>query len=113
VSWSADWAEGEAHPGVWPVWRGSDTESVSRIDWGRRSGDEVETVVGILLCRRHLHVERIKPSQGDDGLDVILREDDGWTIWQVKKYTDQPTSDQKSKIKKSFERAWPSRRAKM
>jgi hypothetical protein len=98
-------AQGDAPPGVRPGRGGDDTASVSPIDWGRRSGDEVETVVGILLCRRHLHVERIKPSQGDDGLDVILRGDDCWTIWQVKKYADQPTSDQKSKIKKSFERA--------
>ena len=93
------------HPGDWPDWVGRNTGAVSRIDWARRSGDEVETVVGILLCRRHLHVERITPSQGDDGLDVILREDDGWTIWQVKKYADQPKADQKAKIKKSFERA--------
>jgi hypothetical protein len=93
------------HPVDLPARRGRNTASVSRIDWARRSGEEVETVTGILLCRRHSNAERVTPSQGDDGLDVILREDDGWTIWQVKKYTKQPTSSQRAKIAKSFEKA--------
>lgn len=88
-----------------PPGEGARLGCMSRIDWGRRSGEEVETVVGILLCRRHHNAERITPSQGDDGLDVILREDDGWTIWQVKKYARQPTSDQRTKIAKSLNSA--------
>lgn len=78
---------------------------MSRIDWGRRSGEEVETVAGILLSRRFGKVERIKPSQGDGGLDVIRRDPDGWTVWQVKKYSAQPNSTQRGKIEQSLNRA--------
>lgn len=91
-------------PKTCPPGEGARLGRMSRIDWGRRSGDEVETVVGILLCRRH-NAERITPSQGDDGLDVILREDDAWTIWQVKKYASQPNSNQRAKIAKSLSKA--------
>lgn len=59
--------------------------------------------MGILLRRRHPTAERITPSQGDEGLDIIMREPDGWTVHQVKKYATQPNASQRSKIKKSLD----------
>jgi len=71
------------------------------VNWLGRSGDEVETVVAVLLSRRYPRAERIQASRGDGGIDVQIPEGDAWAIYQIKNYT---TRLYKDKVKKSYDR---------
>lgn len=42
-----------------------------RIEWAARGGDEVETVVSMLIFNEHPRATRIRPSQGDFGIDIL------------------------------------------
>ncbi|MFF3741528.1 hypothetical protein [Streptomyces sp. NPDC002566] len=78
---------------------------MGRVPWTRLSGDEVEEVVAILVSREHPRAERIRPSRGDGGIDVLIPLGDGTIkVLQVKKFTQNLTASQKTQIEKSFSR---------
>lgn len=79
---------------------------MARVEWSRQSPDDVEHVIAMLLCRENPRAQRIKPSQGDGGRDVIVPTEDPNTfdVYQVKYFTEKLTPDQVYKIKKSHER---------
>jgi hypothetical protein len=51
---------------------------------------------------------RIRPSQGDAGIDVFIPGPAGWgkerEVWQIKRYCENLTGTQKRSIKRSFSR---------
>jgi hypothetical protein len=76
-----------------------------RIPWERYDGDTVEAVAAICLLREHPHGVRRMPSQGDHGIDILVRHDDGsWTVYQVKRYTARLNATHKAAITKSWNR---------
>jgi hypothetical protein len=80
---------------------------VGRIDWGRYDGGDVEAVIAMMINREHPNSERITPSVGDGGIDILDRaaaDGGGDVVYQVKRYAGPLTSGQKSKVKKSAER---------
>jgi hypothetical protein len=44
---------------------------VTRVEWTRYGGDEVETVVAMLVNRKRPNSIRITPSRGDAGVDIL------------------------------------------
>ena len=77
---------------------------MARIEWSRIPGEEVEAVVGILLCREFPRATRVKPSQGDGGIDVFVPDGDGRIIYQIKGFTGPLSNSHKRQIKESWER---------
>ncbi|MEU6417832.1 restriction endonuclease [Streptomyces spiralis] len=78
---------------------------MSRIEWTRLSGDDVEEVVAVLLSRKHPDCIRIRPSQGDGGIDLLLPQPDGsYHVLQVKKFAENLRATQKKQIEKSLKR---------
>jgi hypothetical protein len=81
---------------------------MARVEWTRQSGDDIEAAVAMLLCSRWPNAVRVRPSQGDGGIDVFIPGEMGWgkqrAVWQVKKYSENLTSGQKREIKRSFTR---------
>ncbi|OKX81681.1 restriction endonuclease [Corynebacterium glutamicum] len=78
---------------------------MSRVEWSTLSGEDVESVVALLLNRQHPAAVRITPSQGDGGVDILHRDGDGRgmaVVYQVKKFSTKLTSNQKSQIEKSL-----------
>jgi hypothetical protein len=75
-----------------------------RVEWTRTDPNDIEAVVGILLCREYVHATRIKPSQGDGGIDVLVPRSGGNVVYQVKGFTENITSSQKGQIRKSWRR---------
>lgn len=49
------------------------SELVSRVEWSAISGDEVEAVVSNLMYNWNNRSQRIRPTQGDFGIDVLDR----------------------------------------
>lgn len=80
---------------------------MARVEWTRHP-DDVEPVVGMLICSRHPNAVRVQPSQGDGGVDIFVPGDGGFgrerEVYQVKSYCKQRlNSSQKRKIKRSFD----------
>lgn len=80
---------------------------MARVEWAALSGDEVETVVSMLIHHAHPRATRIRPSQGDYGIDLLEPhpgDDASADVWQIKKFATNLTSSQKSQIEDSFRR---------
>ncbi len=77
---------------------------MSRVEWTRRTPEEIETVLGILLCRENPAAIRIRPAQGDHGIDVYVPGEDGWVVYQIKSFATKLTPSQKRQITKSWNR---------
>lgn len=80
---------------------------MARVEWSALSGDEVEAVLSNLLYNAHDRALRIRPSQGDFGIDVIVPNQINpktWDVYQIKKFAHNLTSSQKGQIEASFRR---------
>lgn len=75
-----------------------------RVDWARYSGEDIEQVIAMMLCRRFPNATRIRPSRGDGGVDVLVPIPTGYAVWQIKKFAANLTSSQKSQIRGSIDR---------
>ncbi|MDT2006668.1 restriction endonuclease [Rhodococcus opacus] len=89
------WAPGERYP----RW-------MSPIPWTRLSGEAVEDAVAMLLCAENFEATQVRPGRGDGGIDVFVPTSDDLSvreIYQVKRYSENLTSSQKRKIKRSLD----------
>ena len=78
--------------------------AMARVEWSRLSGDDVEAVVAILLCRENPTATRIKPSRGDAGIDVWVPGVKGPSVFQIKGYTGNIDATRRGHIKESWDR---------
>jgi hypothetical protein len=80
---------------------------MARVEWSALSGDEVETILSNLLYNRDGRMLRIRPDQGDYGIDVVVPSEADpkkWDVYQIKKFAQNLNANQKSQINKSFRR---------
>lgn len=77
----------------------------SCIPWVTMSGDEIETVVAVCLCKQFPDAQRIRPSRGDGGIDVRVDNEDGTIdVYQIKKFAVNLGSSEKRQIIESWRR---------
>ena len=75
---------------------------MTRIEWTRKTADEVEDAVSMILCRLNPAAFRVRPSRGDGGIDVCVPKGDGhYEVYQVKKFAENLSPNQKRQIAKS------------
>lgn len=82
-------------------------EAVARVEWAALSGDEVEAVLSNLLYNDNPRAVRVRPSQGDYGIDVLVPHDLSTNVrdvFQIKKFATNLTTSQKTQIENSFKR---------
>jgi hypothetical protein len=80
---------------------------MARIEWVALGGNEVETVVSMLIFNEHPRALRIRPSQGDFGIDVLVPHADDASfmdVYQIKKFATNLGLSQKRQIEVSFQR---------
>ncbi|WP_157996097.1 hypothetical protein [Thermomonospora amylolytica] len=78
---------------------------IGREPWERYSGDEIEAAIAVMLLRENPSAQRIRPSQGDGGVDVLVCHADGaWEVYQVKGFTSTLSYSHKKQIEKSWNR---------
>ncbi len=78
---------------------------MTRVAWGAYTGEDMETALAILLNREFSASRRIRPAQGDKGIDILIPTAGGKNeIWQVKKFATALTASHKRQITKSWER---------
>ena len=79
--------------------------AMSRVEWTRLEGNDVEAVVAMFVNREHPRSVRITPSIGDGGVDIVdpgAGSEGSDDVYQVKKYTEPLTSRQKSEVEGSL-----------
>lgn len=76
---------------------------MTRVEWSRLAGDDVEAAVAMFLSCDFPHAQRITPSRGDAGVDVLVVQEDRTAVYQVKSFAGPFTSSQKRKVKESME----------
>jgi hypothetical protein len=80
---------------------------MTRVEWTRLEGNDVEAVVAMFINREHPRSTRITPSKGDGGIDILDRDVNGSgldVVYQVKRYTGPLTTGQKNEIEGSLKR---------
>ena len=74
------------------------------VNWENLDGELVEKLVAALILLDNPQGNRITPSQGDRGVDVIVDTPTGAAIYQVKRYTRPLVSAQRREIEQSWRR---------
>lgn len=80
---------------------------MSRVEWPVLDGGQVETVLATCIYIEHPRSNRIRPSQGDFGIDVLTPLDlpaTRFDVWQIKRFAMNLATSEKRQIEKSFQR---------
>lgn len=78
---------------------------MTRIEWTRLEGADVEAVVAMLLNREQPNSTRITPSRGDGGVDILdrnARPNGSDVVYQVKRYTEPLGQREKGAVEASL-----------
>lgn len=78
---------------------------MTRVEWTRLDGADVEAVVAMFVNREHPNSTRITPSRGDGGVDILDRgagPEGSDVVYQVKRYTEPLGSTEKKAVEKSL-----------
>lgn len=75
---------------------------MTRVEWSRLAGDDVEATVAMFLSGVWPHAQRISPSRGDAGIDVLVSDGSRSVVHQVKSFTGPLTASQKRQVEKSM-----------
>ena len=51
---------------------------MARVEWTRHEGDDIEAVVGMFICSDLPNAVRVRPSQGDGGVDIFVPGPEGF-----------------------------------
>ncbi len=80
---------------------------MTRVEWTRLEGNDVEAVVAMFMNREHPRSTRITPSIGDGGIDILDRNVNGSgldVVYQVKRYPGPLTPGQRNEVEGSLKR---------
>jgi hypothetical protein len=75
---------------------------MARVEWSRSAPEDVETLVAIMLHREFPQAVRIRPSQGDRGMDILVPEENTAEVYQIKYFSSNLGAAQKRQICDSY-----------
>lgn len=88
---------------------------MSRVEWTRLEGNDVEAVVAMFINREQPTSTRINPSIGDGGVDILDRgvgEGGSDVVYQVKRHAAPLSAGAKTEVEKGLKRLMGPRAAK-
>ncbi len=75
------------------------------VSWATIPPELTEQLIGVMLCREHSKALRVRVSQGDGGIDVMVPVEGGQTdIFQVKYFATPLNDSRKGQIRNSLRR---------
>ena len=80
---------------------------VAQVEWSELVGEQAETLLAVLLYNEYPDATRVRPSQGDFGIDVVKPNSsapDTFDVYQIKKFAQSLTASQKGQVDESFRR---------
>jgi hypothetical protein len=81
--------------------------AVAPVEWTMISGEQAETLLSNLIYNEHPTAVRVRPSQGDLGIDVLIPVGEGgepFDVRQINKFAENLGDSEKRQIKNSFRR---------
>ena len=78
-----------------------------QVEWTELAGEQAETLLAVLLYNKYPKATRVRPSQGDFGIDVLLPSSSApemFDVYQIKKFAQSLTDSQKGHVEKSLRR---------
>ena len=78
-----------------------------QVEWSELVPDQTETLLAVLLYSEYPLATRVRPSQGDYGIDVLVPNGlapNTFDVYQIKYFHQALNASQKSQIEKSFRR---------
>ena len=77
--------------------------ATARVEWTILGGELAESVLAVLVYSDIPKALRVRPSQGDGGIDILVAaQADRTNVYQVKKFATNLTGSQKGQIDRSF-----------
>ena len=77
--------------------------AIGIVYWGSYPGEFIEEVMSVLLLQERPKAQHRRPNQGDGGVDVFEPVDGGYHVFQIKRFTEKLSPEDRYKIKKSLE----------
>jgi len=80
---------------------------VVQVEWTELVGEQAETLLAVLLYNKYPEATRVRPSRGDYGIDVLVPStsaSETFDVYQIKKFAQSLTANQKGKVEDSFRR---------
>ena len=80
---------------------------VTQVEWSELEAPQAETLLSVLLYNEHPKATRVRPSQGDFGIDVLVPSDsapEAFDAYQIKYFSKSLTASQRGQVEKSFRR---------
>jgi hypothetical protein len=84
------------------------TSDVAQVEWSELEAGQAETLLAVLLYNEHPKATRVRPSQGDFGIDVLVPNDSApetFDVYQIKYFPKSLTASQRGQVEKSFRRS--------
>ncbi|MCU1491812.1 MAG: hypothetical protein JWM85_3217 [Acidimicrobiaceae bacterium] len=78
--------------------------TVGPVHWGSYPGELIEDVMAVLLLQERPTAQHRRPSQGDGGVDVYEPVAGDYHVFQIKRFTESLSANDKAKIAESLER---------
>jgi len=77
---------------------------LGEIPWSTKSGEEVEKLIAVYICKENPDAVRIRPSKGDHGIDLMNPSNPSKSVdvYQIKKFATNLGYSQKKQIKDSW-----------
>lgn len=75
-----------------------------RVAWSRYGGEDIEHAVAMFIASEHPRAERITPSRGDGGIDILDKVDGRAVVYQVKGFHEPLEPNQKRQVERSIDR---------
>jgi hypothetical protein len=80
---------------------------MGQVEWTELVGEQAETLLAVLLYNKYPEATRVRPSQGDFGIDVLVPNSSvpgTFDVYQIKKFAQSLTASQKGQVEESFRR---------
>ena len=77
-----------------------------QVEWSELEAAQAETLLSVLLFNEYPRATRIRPSQGDFGIDVLVPNDsapDTFDAYQIKYFSKSLTASQRIKSRSPFD----------
>lgn len=81
--------------------------SLTQVEWTELVGEQAETLLAVLLYNEYPEATRVRPSRGDYGIDVLIPTaavTDAYDVYQIKKFAQSLTANQKAQVEDSLRR---------
>ena len=78
---------------------------MTRVSWATLEPGQTENLLGVMICRENPRANRIRTSQGDGGIDILVPvRSDVVDVYQIKYFATRLDSSRKQQIKNSLAR---------